>query len=121
MSKSEQKVSKKMLQLEESVSTEIQKIAAVEVREYWGLCSTCKEAPTCTYRKDLWQPVWQCDEFECESIQVRTFPPIDSPFKSNAAYEGSDKYKGLCLNCENRETCTYPKPEGGVWHCDEYK
>jgi NADH-quinone oxidoreductase subunit E len=30
------------------------------------------------------------------------------------------KYKGLCLNCANRETCTFPKPEGGVWHCDEY-
>ena len=28
---------------------------------------------------------------------------------------------GLCSHCENREFCTYPKPEGGVWHCDEYK
>jgi hypothetical protein len=28
--------------------------------------------------------------------------------------------KGLCLNCENRETCQYPISDGGVWHCDEY-
>ena len=108
-------------EIEESASTEIKKIAMVEVREYRGLCSVCKETSTCTYRRDPWQPVWQCDEFECESIQVSTFPPIDSPFKSDAAYESSGKYKGLCLNCENRETCTYRKPEGGVWHCDEYK
>lgn len=30
-------------------------------------------------------------------------------------------YKGLCSNCEERATCIYPKPEGGVWHCDEFR
>ena len=30
-------------------------------------------------------------------------------------------YRGLCSLCENRTTCTYPKPEGGVWHCEEYR
>ena len=29
--------------------------------------------------------------------------------------------KGLCVNCENRDTCTLPKAEGGVWHCEEYE
>jgi hypothetical protein len=28
---------------------------------------------------------------------------------------------GLCSTCENSETCTFQKPEGGVWHCEEYK
>ena len=28
--------------------------------------------------------------------------------------------KGLCINCENRETCILPKPAGGVWQCEEY-
>ncbi len=28
---------------------------------------------------------------------------------------------GLCMNCENRFSCTFPVPEGGVWHCEEYK
>lgn len=27
---------------------------------------------------------------------------------------------GLCLNCEHRDTCTLPRLEGGVWHCEEY-
>jgi len=121
MSKIKKSVNTENPEIEESASTEIKKIAMVEVREYRGLCSVCKKASTCTYRRDPWQPVWQCDEFECGSIQVSTFPPIDSSFKPDAAYESSGKYKGLCVNCENRETCTYPKPEGGVWHCDEYK
>ncbi len=28
--------------------------------------------------------------------------------------------KGLCRNCENRYICIIKKPEGGVWHCDNY-
>lgn len=28
---------------------------------------------------------------------------------------------GLCSNCELRSTCTFAKPEGGVWRCDEYR
>jgi hypothetical protein len=30
------------------------------------------------------------------------------------------KLTGLCMNCENRRVCTHPKPEGGVWHCENY-
>lgn len=29
-------------------------------------------------------------------------------------------YKGLCITCEKRETCTIPEPEGGIWRCKEY-
>jgi len=31
------------------------------------------------------------------------------------------KYKGLCVNCIHRDTCTLPKPEGGKLHCEEYE
>jgi hypothetical protein len=30
-------------------------------------------------------------------------------------------FLGLCRNCENRRTCAFPKPEGGIWHCEEYQ
>jgi hypothetical protein len=36
------------------------------------------------------------------------------------AAEDSAKYVGLCVNCEHRTTCRYPKPEGGLWHCEDY-
>jgi hypothetical protein len=27
---------------------------------------------------------------------------------------------GLCASCAIYERCTLPKPEGYVWHCEEY-
>ncbi|MFC1733170.1 NAD(P)H-dependent oxidoreductase subunit E [candidate division KSB1 bacterium] len=32
-----------------------------------------------------------------------------------------DLVNSICINCENRLTCKFIKPEGGVWHCEEYK
>jgi len=29
-------------------------------------------------------------------------------------------YKGLCTNCEKRETCTIPQPDSGIWRCKDY-
>jgi len=29
--------------------------------------------------------------------------------------------KGLCMNCAHRDTCLLPRPESGVWHCEEYE
>ena len=28
--------------------------------------------------------------------------------------------RGLCASCDLRDVCTYPRPLGGVWNCDEY-
>jgi len=28
---------------------------------------------------------------------------------------------GLCSNCTHRESCGLPRPESGVWHCEEYE
>jgi len=30
-------------------------------------------------------------------------------------------YKGLCVNCIHRDTCTLPKSEEGKVHCEEYE
>jgi len=34
--------------------------------------------------------------------------------------EVEKELRGLCVNCANRETCLFPKSEGGVWHCEEF-
>lgn len=31
-----------------------------------------------------------------------------------------ERFKDLCINCAKLETCTIPKPEGGIWRCKEY-
>jgi hypothetical protein len=33
----------------------------------------------------------------------------------------NERIKGLCMNCDNRFECLLPRPEGGVWHCEEYR
>jgi hypothetical protein len=35
--------------------------------------------------------------------------------------QDSSKYKGLCKNCKKRDNCKLPRPEGGVWRCEDYE
>ena len=93
---------------------------------YGGLCSTCDTASTCTFPRDPERPIMHCDELDSHRVdivaveRVPRAEPVSPKALSEAKQEELGKYKGLCVNCENRETCTFPKPEGGVWHCDEY-
>jgi len=85
---------------------------------YRDLCSTCIHAERCGHRSTPERPILFCEMFE-----VLAFP---LPVTAAAAREPADQqdagdYKGLCTNCENRRTCTLGKPEGGVWHCEEYR
>jgi hypothetical protein len=98
-----------------------------ETKKHEGLCSCCSLAPTCTYPRESGRPVLQCDEFDGIS------PPLQQMMKgvenpSVNRFSGPTPYTqrlgiatGLCAYCESLSTCTYPKPEGGVWHCEEYR
>jgi hypothetical protein len=65
-------------------------------------------------------PVVQCEEFE---IEVTPAPPATGAASRVAPKPDRNrrKYLGLCENCESRETCGFPRPDGGVWHCEEYQ
>ena len=116
----DQNLSEVTSQLEESVSVEVRKIGAEELREYSGLCSTCANASTCDYRRAPLQSVRECCDFDPETAQVNIVSPTVSPLEPIAEGENPGGFAGLCVNCEHRGTCTYPRPEGGVWHCEEY-
>jgi len=45
----------------------------------------------------------------------------DSVAGSGEKEQDSSKYKGLCKNCRKRDSCRLPKPEGGVWRCEDYE
>lgn len=96
-------------------------------KQYHGLCSSCVSELTCTYLRDPKHPILQCEEF---GGIIR--PPVKTAdLKNNllpkvrritlTPKNSFHPYKGLCVNCEDRVTCTYPKPEGGVWHCEEFR
>lgn len=95
--------------------------------EYKGLCSTCNNAATCIYPRDSERPVLQCEEFDgyaapSERTTVNDFlGKTSSQVRSGAQEDDAVKHKGLCQNCGNRKTCTFPKPEEGIWHCEEYE
>ena len=83
-----------------------------------GLCLTCKFDPDCIYEARSDRTILQCEQFE---MGFRQSPALAPPILSAVPRaRESSAYPGLCSNCENRETCIYPKPEGGIWRCEEY-
>jgi len=97
---------------------------AKRYKKYPGLCSTCKHAPFCTFPRDSQKPVLNCEEFEVDTDPLVNNVDNDHPVETVSANPGKNKLKkftGLCSNCDNRMNCSFKKPEGGIWHCEEYK
>lgn len=46
---------------------------------------------------------------------------VDQVNEVNKDKKNKKPLKGLCINCEHRDTCTLPRPETGVWYCEEYE
>jgi len=82
---------------------------------YNDICSTCNHLQICMNRKDRLRPIWFCEEFD-------DYVPVESAFKipEYKPRTNTTEFKGLCMNCENRNSCGFLRPNGGVWHCDEY-
>ena len=88
-----------------------------------SLCSNCRNFGDCAFHKGHQEPVLYCEEFE---INISPSAKIAGKEKSSPtapveAKDDSGKFIGLCSNCDNRRTCTFPKPEGGIWHCEDYR
>lgn len=91
---------------------------------YNGLCSTCKHASTCIFPRDSRRPSIYCEEFEIEITTPRKTATGDTERLTEyhiAEVEDSSMSIGLCSDCENVQTCAFQKPDGGVWHCEEYR
>ena len=89
-------------------------------QEYDGLCATCNNAPTCTHRINARAPVLQCEEFDGYQAATPKTESVPVPKKGNGNDKEGRQFKGLCVNCDHRETCPHADLEGGVWHCEEY-
>ncbi len=92
-------------------------------RKTQGICLSCIFHPECSLRRDKAAPVWFCESFECTEREPCKDEQVDlNHCRKDVNPEICDtSLKGLCMNCENRASCSYPRPEGGVWHCSEYK
>jgi hypothetical protein len=88
-----------------------------------GLCSTCNSAQHCALRKKRGFDAICCEMFDDRSPEEDRKPDrlTSSTGKMSSDSRSSESEPlGLCVNCENRHTCTLARPEGGVWHCEEY-
>jgi hypothetical protein len=91
---------------------------------YRGLCLTCKKADTCNFPRDIDHPIMNCDEFDGYVLPKKSKETpymLKSRSASNHKNKGITKYTGLCINCDNRKTCTYPKSGKTIWCCEEYQ
>jgi len=87
--------------------------------EYAGLCANCLHAPECRYFDKNSKPVIFCEEFCYEQgSQVMDAQQAKTGEKPGAQENGG---MGLCVNCENRDTCKLNMDKSSVWHCEEYK
>jgi hypothetical protein len=109
-----------------TTTVDLQEVVETPIRQIQvgaGLCRTCVKAPECTFPRDPRRPVRSCDEFEGADMPRSERAPrmlVASVFPSDGTpARGATELKGLCVQCARRHTCVYPKPAGGVWHCDE--
>jgi hypothetical protein len=83
-----------------------------------GVCAACKYDPDCIYKTISTGVILQCEQFEL-GFREETAAPTQTPVRPGRKAIANG-HLGLCVNCEHRDTCIYPKPEGGVWRCEEY-
>jgi len=86
------------------------------VFERAGLCAQCSHAATCTDPAGAGAGVRHCDEFDAPA---KAAAPVASQVRADPD-PPSGALAGLCRNCALAARCTYPRPAGGVWLCDEY-
>ena len=89
-----------------------------------GLCIACMNVAQCELSATARRPVIQCAQFE-------PYPPrpsnpvarkVPNPIPPRETYGAETRtYRGLCVNCEKRHSCTFPRASGGVWRCEEYQ
>jgi len=84
-----------------------------------GLCITCIHVESRCWVRDDGEPILQCEQFDSgPSAEARSSARgVRSRERTGADY---GDHIGLCMNCERRDDCTLPRPEGGVWHCEQY-
>ena len=96
----------------------------IDNNRYPTLCSSCKHASTCTFPKDPERPSFYCEEFEIEvapKMQTAGGEKQQPVTPDTGKFKGKTQFVGLCCDCENRHNCIFPKPDGGIWHCQEYR
>ncbi len=97
------------------------------ITSFNDICTTCNNAKICLSHGNKIRPVWFCEQFDDfvpinkdKTLEANS-PILKSDIKSIKSAKNSKEFKGLCVNCECRFECKLGKPNGGIWHCEEYR
>jgi hypothetical protein len=92
-----------------------------------GICITCKHRSYClSFQNGLRaeRPIWDCNEYEHNDVEVDAVSQeYCAPAENDESLSNEinrENKKGLCINCNSRDSCMLPRPESGIWHCEEY-
>ncbi len=93
------------------------------------ICQTCNHVSECAHYQHCQsqgKAILHCENFDdrpvlrvVENDILHETEHIPEPSKTSIPYV-QGRMKGLCINCEKRDSCHYPIRDGGVWHCEEY-
>jgi NADH:ubiquinone oxidoreductase subunit E len=90
-----------------------------------GRCANCTRVVLCTSRKNWIGPIFDCEDFDDRRMAA---PDLAVKSQSSAmdklidllAPGEAEIYKGICINCDYRESCGYRSSDQAVWYCEEY-
>ncbi|OPY60262.1 MAG: hypothetical protein A4E57_04510 [Syntrophorhabdaceae bacterium PtaU1.Bin034] len=93
------------------------------------LCAFGIAAPHCALSNSSRTPIRECEEYQTtmcpeEEGGAGSDPGgtgIDIDLPSERAEHPPWERIGLCGDCAAYDTCPFPKYEGGVWRCEEYR
>lgn len=85
-----------------------------------GICFACAHVSNCalTSAESAFNGTQFCEEYE--PAHFLTVVPLCEQMPTILSRQTSSKTLGLCSNCAHYPGCSFPKPEGGVWHCEDY-
>lgn len=89
-----------------------------DIAETRSLCRDCASGQGCSLHGEGRLSVIECEEFDGGNHRHTTKRAATRPAARKSNPSG---YMGLCADCLNSMTCMFPKPEGGIWHCEEFR
>lgn len=108
--------------IERETSTRVKDVPrATNNKQGLGICAVCVKMPDCIYLDSAKHAILMCEMFEAHPVLANS--PVSTSTARSMHTQVADKRMqnmGLCGSCAKRETCIYPKPETGVWRCEEY-
>src|SRR6516164_5009037 len=66
-----------------------------------GLCAACEHEPGCIYEADSDHIILQCEQFKMQFPAPADPLALSSPRSLSSNGHNSNKFAGLCMNCDN--------------------